>query len=210
MTEQLADLGVIAERCVREANANPARAYQLAEESIESSTGRRPLVERLLRHEVHDRLVEATVARIGDAHPFKGKRKSFRFVRWRSEVLNGIGIDSDGQLWNPNNYPEDKVRAALRYEAARREVRRKEGAIRAVETRARRHSKLIHEIGAGILAGRNYGPRSFCCICKKSLSDPTSRQRGIGPECWDHILVLIEYAKDREATRAPNQREAAE
>jgi hypothetical protein len=205
MTEQLADLEVIAERCVREADGDVARAYQLVEEQVEGSTNERrpPLLRRLLREKEYYKLLAPTMARIGDAHPFKGKQKRFRRIsRPKHEDLKGIGIDSDGRLWNPNNYPEDKVRAALRYVAAEREVRRKEGAAKAVKTRAPRHSNLIYEVGASILAGRKYGPRSFCCICKKSLSDQVSIERGIGPECWDHILTLIEHSKDQEAAKA--------
>jgi hypothetical protein len=208
MTVRLTDnatLKALAEQCVREAEGDLARAYRLAGQYIEGGTN-----QRLLRNEIHDKFIAAAMVRIGDAHPFKGKSKFFSYVRGQDEGFIKVGIYSDGQLWNPTNYPEDKVRAALRYAAARRAVRRKEGAIRAVETRARRHSKLIHEIGAGILAGRKYGPRPFCCLCKKNLSDPVSIERGIGPECWDYILVLIEHAKDREAANAPESVQAAE
>src|SRR5262249_35096413 len=197
MDDRLADnatLEAVAERCIREAGDDLACAYLFADKFIE---GRRNQI--WVRREVYNRFVDATMERIGDAHPFKGKPKFYRCITLQGETLYNIGIDSAGYLSNPHNYPEDKVRNALRWAGAEAEVRKKEGAIHAVETRARRRSKLIHEIAAGILAKRKYGPRSFCCICQKILSDPQSIERGIGPECWDQILVLIEHQKDREA-----------
>jgi hypothetical protein len=152
---------------------------------------------RAVRNKIRDKFVDAAMARIADARPFKGKSKFYRRAYWQGERFDDIGIYGDGRLSNPHNYPEDKVRSALCHAGADHEIRRKEGAIQAVETRARRRSKLIYEIGAGILAGRQYGPRSSCCICKKHLTDPPSIERGIGPECWDHVLVAIEHAKDR-------------
>jgi hypothetical protein len=34
------------------------------------------------------------------------------------------------------------------------------------------------------------GPREKCAICKKTLTDQTSVSRGVGPECWSHIVTI--------------------
>ena len=192
----LEEKAAAAEHCYCEADGNLARAYELV---TECSVDREPRFARLVRYEVRNRFIAAAMERIGEAHPFNGKSKSYRWIQWQGQVFNKIGISGDGQLSNPNNYPEDKVRAALRWVGAKAVVTRKEATIRAVATRARRRAKVIHGIAAGILADRQYGPRNFCCICEKALTDSESIQRGIGPECWDHILILIEHEKDRQA-----------
>jgi hypothetical protein len=34
-----------------------------------------------------------------------------------------------------------------------------------------------------------------CANCGRTLIDPISLQRGIGPECWDHLQPLIAAAQ---------------
>jgi len=69
--------------------------------------------------------------------------------------------------------------------------RREEAIARGVATRARRREKRFQE---AIQALRNNAlrPADHCRCCKKPLIDPPSIARGIGPECWEHVLKAVE------------------
>jgi len=115
------------------------------------------------------------------------------------KTFNDVGIYSDGTLHNPNGYPDDEVRAVfLKVEAERQErirERRARGAKKAVETRKQRREKKIYEVVKRMMADDPIG-RGFCCaICGRLLEDPQSRERGIGPECWQDIIGLVEAAR---------------
>jgi hypothetical protein len=71
----------------------------------------------------------------------------------------------------------------------------------AADKRAARREKNIHEAAAEYLRHNQLGARSHCRICERRLTDEPSIQRGIGPECWDHILNRIEWLKSRALTR---------
>jgi hypothetical protein len=106
--------------------------------------------------------------------------------------LYNVGILTDGTLHNPNGYPEDLVRRAVSEADARRQARRQEAAQRAAATRARRHERRVLQTAQAIVAGNQFGPRNHCVICRKALSDEASIARGIGSECWQHLLGRIE------------------
>jgi hypothetical protein len=38
-----------------------------------------------------------------------------------------------------------------------------------------------------------------CEICGRALSDPESIKRGIGSECWQHVLSAVEKLKSQTA-----------
>jgi hypothetical protein len=123
----------VVEHCYREADGDLGRAYQLV---TENTVGARPFIVRIVRDGVREKFVDAAIERIGDAHPFNGKSKFYRCVQRQGPPLYNIGIYSDGRLSNPNNYPEAEVRAALRWAGAYAEINRREGAVKAGETRA--------------------------------------------------------------------------
>lgn len=110
--------------------------------------------------------------------------------------LYDVGILPDGTLHNPNNYPEDEVRASVLEADARRHERRSRGAKKAAVTRQRRTVKLVHVTAQRILKNENIGPRSHCEICGRGLSDQQSIERGIGSECWQDVLTAIERSKE--------------
>jgi Family of unknown function (DUF6011) len=68
-----------------------------------------------------------------------------------------------------------------------------------VTTRARRRAARLKAVTAKWLAGEGaaYANRKKCACCDKVLTDPESRARGIGPECWELILKMIARRRAR-------------
>lgn len=110
----------------------------------------------------------------------------------RAGSYTHIGIDRDGTLLNPNGYPEAAVFQALEEALQRRHDWRTDAAKRAAVTRARRREKRIADAAARYTAGNSIGPRETCVVCRKTLTDPVSISRGIGSDCWQEILKLME------------------
>jgi hypothetical protein len=126
----------------------------------------------------------------------EGNWRPCKYFRWvespdGKKWLVDVGIFADGQLYNPNKYPEDQMREAIAKH--QQEIKAK-----AIATADRRRKRRIYEAGQRILAGGHYGPASSCYICGKALFDPPSEKRGIGPECWDHVLSWIEQHKQQQ------------
>jgi hypothetical protein len=122
----------------------------------------------------------------------------YRWVRHEGQILHNVGIRKDGSLVNPNGYPDDVVRAAVIAAIERRRVRRSNSAKRAAETRRQRREKKVYEIVKRIQAGQDL--RSLWCrICRRALSDPESKARGIGSECWQDVMKRL----SSHAHRAP-------
>jgi hypothetical protein len=111
-----------------------------------------------------------------------------------SERLRSVGILPDATLWNPNNYPEDIVRAAIAAAEAQRHERRSKAAKKAAVTRQRRQERKVLEIAKRSLAEHEYcfPNRTNCEICGRGLGDPQSIQRGVGSECWQDVLRMIQ------------------
>jgi hypothetical protein len=118
----------------------------------------------------------------------------YRWVRavGGGSLLYDVGILADGTLHNPRNYPEADVRAAIAAVEAHRAARRRQGAIRAAETRRRRRELRVYAVVERLRLGHRYGPRGTCVVCAKGLSDAPSIARGIGPECWNDILGRLQ------------------
>jgi hypothetical protein len=185
----------VVERCFHESGGDHRLGYRLAARYTEgefdcwvSEDIRRRLIDRFA--------IQAESAFTG--HPFGDQEVRVSHAHDENGDLYDVGIRADGSLINPRNYAEGRVRRALRIATAREIEAKIERTARAAETRARRSSKLIYEVAAGIRAGKAYGPRDFCLLCKRQLTDPTSVRRGIGPECMDGVLSTIEDIKDRE------------
>jgi hypothetical protein len=121
------------------------------------------------------------------------KRDSlWRWVHHEGQRLENIGIREDGSLHNPNGYPEEFVRAAVLSAEARRHTRRSRAAAKAAETRRRRVEQKVYRVAGNLRLGHRYGPAQHCYICEKALGDPDSVARGIGSECWQHVLAALE------------------
>jgi hypothetical protein len=108
-----------------------------------------------------------------------------------TDRLYDVGILADGSLRNPNNYDPELVREAVLDAQENRRLRRSLAAIRAARTREERKARLVYEVARRIVAGAKTGPRRRCVICGTSLSDPESRNRGIGSECCQRVLGAI-------------------
>lgn len=124
----------------------------------------------------------------------QAERNRDRPSRWWRSVggFHEVAVRDDGSLWNPNNYPEADVRAAIAGAKARRAESKQKSIRQAVETRARRREQRIWQAADAIRNGAGIGQRDDCYCCAKTLTDPISIERGIGPECWEHVLRAVE------------------
>jgi hypothetical protein len=116
-------------------------------------------------------------------------------VRWETGHLYNVGILADGSLFNPHRYPEAAMRTAIREARERLHQRRSKVAKKAAVTRADRQELRVMEAAKRFVERQGIGPRQYCYICCKHLTDRESIQRGIGPECWQEVLTNIERAK---------------
>jgi hypothetical protein len=107
-------------------------------------------------------------------------------------VLRHIGINPDGTLYNPNGYPEDLVREAVLAADAQVRKRRSAAAKEAAKTRRERTERRIYQIAKQMSEGGRLFPWHHCVICSKALDDFQSIKRGIGSECWQHVLARLE------------------
>jgi hypothetical protein len=118
----------------------------------------------------------------------------YTWVRYDNGRLFDVGILDDGTLHNPNGYPDEIVRNAVLAADARRHERRSKAAKKAAITRARRQERRVQQAAERILE-KDIGPRAHCYICGRHLTDEVSIRRGIGSECWQGVLDLIEKAQ---------------
>jgi hypothetical protein len=87
--------------------------------------------------------------------------------------------------------------------------RRHAAAKAAAVTRQERHEKKVHDVAKRIIGGWQVGNRNTCAICEKELSDPPSIERGIGPECWDHLMDRIDWVRRRQGVLPTAAKDAA-
>jgi hypothetical protein len=120
----------------------------------------------------------------------------YRWVCHGDTKLLDVGILSDGSLHNPNGYPNDLVRTAVLAADERRHQRRSNAAKQAAVTRRTRQEKRVYSVAKRLVDGGKVGPRNNCTICGRSLDDPQSITRGIGSECWQGVLNLIEQIRN--------------
>ena len=119
----------------------------------------------------------------------EGKALSY----WDAGGMTQIGQNRDGTFWNPNGYPEEDVRAAIRAVVSGHLEKLSRAAKQAVETRRKRVEKKVYEVAQKILDGSpGLGGRDSCYVCGKGFSDDKSIARGVGPECWQHVMARIE------------------
>lgn len=114
-------------------------------------------------------------------------------------ALNNVGLNPDGTLHNPNGYPEELVRASIAGALERRHARMSAAAKKAAKTRAERKERNVYRVVAKLKAGGKLTPGTHCEICGKGLGDPESKARGIGSDCWQFILDLIDGSQQQRA-----------
>jgi hypothetical protein len=119
----------------------------------------------------------------------------YQWIRHGEQVLRDVGVLPDGSLHNPNGYSDVLVREAVRCADERRAERRRQAITKGVATRKRRREKRIWSAAQRWLQNAQLGPRQHCVCCGKGLSDTISIERGIGSECWQHVLTAIERIK---------------
>jgi hypothetical protein len=123
--------------------------------------------------------------------PYK-RAYHWRYVKHNGESFNNVGIERDGRLWNPNGYPEERLRPVVEY-FVNKELEERAAAIkRGVEKRKQRRLSRIAEAAHKLRTQAGIGDRLSCYCCSKALTDPVSIKRGIGPECWEHVVRRME------------------
>jgi hypothetical protein len=122
-------------------------------------------------------------------------KNPYKWVTHEGKRYFDIGWGDEDGLYNPNGYPEWEVAEALFAADERRSQRRSEAAKRAAETRRIRQEKRVYEAARRIVDGHVFGPRQHCYICGKGLTDPESIERGIGSDCWQVVLTIIERGR---------------
>ncbi len=124
----------------------------------------------------------------------QAERTRDRPSRWWPQAgeFREVAVRDDGSLWNPNGYADADVRAAIAKAEARLAERKQESIQRGVEKRAKRREQRIWAAAEAIRKGAGIGHRLNCYCCRKALTDPASIERGIGPECWEHVLKAVE------------------
>ena len=120
----------------------------------------------------------------------------WNWIGYKGVTYRQIGHNKDGSLYNPNGYPEDVVLAVTEWADAERKKRRSDAAKKAAETRRKRHERHVYEVTKRITEGHVYGPATHCVVCKRSIDDPKSVERGIGSDCWQDILRHLERPRD--------------
>lgn len=116
----------------------------------------------------------------------------WRYIRRDGEGFDNVGINRDGSLWNPNGYPEERVRPVVERIVNEKLEERAAAIKRGVEKRKRRRLSRIAEAAHRLRTQAGIGDRVSCYCCLKALTDPVSIKRGIGPECWEHVVRRME------------------
>jgi hypothetical protein len=119
----------------------------------------------------------------------------YKWVFHGNERLYDVGIRKDGTLHNPRGYAEDVVRQAVIAADERAHKARSEAAKKAAQTRKERQGREVYRAAQAIIEGRNFQPRNSCRICGKGVSDAPSIARGIGSDCWQHVLAALSTLK---------------
>jgi hypothetical protein len=117
----------------------------------------------------------------------------WRYVLHEGSFLYDVGILDDRTLHNPRDYPPEIVRAAVMAADERGRVRRSNAAKKAAVTLQRRQERRVHQVAQRIV-NKQETARTNCFVCGRGLGDPESIQRGIGSECWQGVLAVVETA----------------
>ena len=122
----------------------------------------------------------------------KGKpRERWRRIGWGRSTLRNVTFNADGTV----EYVGSE-RAALQALVGRhRKIKenRSAGAKRAAETRRIRKEAMVYEVVEHwLVTGKFPGPSLKCSICGRKLSDPAAIEHGIGSECWQEFLSVVD------------------
>lgn len=111
-----------------------------------------------------------------------------RDVRVNHDGESIIGIEFAGA------YDIEAVQNRLIEVLTAKKEERQEYARRGAATRARRKANRVHETAKAMLAGEDLASPT-CRICRGRLTDEATRKRGIGPECWQGVLAIVEGSR---------------
>ena len=96
----------------------------------------------------------------------------------------------NGQAFSP--LPEREAVEKVWLNTQRKKQVRSEAAKKAAETRRKRQEAKAYAIAEKVVGGAELPPALKCRICGKKVTDEKSRQRGIGSDCWQWVLTLID------------------
>jgi hypothetical protein len=120
-------------------------------------------------------------------------KQHYHWLSLENEKYKDVWIEEDGSLHNPNQYPDEElVRVAVLRADAQQVAQKTKQIERAVATRRKRQEARIHQAAKLILSEIGISKQNNCFCCHKGLGDSASIERGIGSECWQHVLVAME------------------
>lgn len=120
--------------------------------------------------------------------------------RWYVDGKNGVAwITADGELkQEPHQgkaFTELSEREAAEYiwlATTKQKVRRSRSAKKAAQTRVERQKRDTYRIANRLIEGGQLTPSAKCVICGKKVTDDSSYQRGVGSDCWQAVLRIIQ------------------
>ena len=118
-------------------------------------------------------------------------RQRWKWVRYEGERIDWPEFRADGTA-RAEGVSERTVLEALVNANRKLRDKRSRAARAAAETRARRRDKELYRIAHTINVGGRTGPQMHCLLCGRGLTDEESIARGVGSECWQHVLDVME------------------
>ena len=76
--------------------------------------------------------------------------------------------------------------------------RRSASAKKAAETRKGRQDARVYALAKWWLKYEKLPPSKKCHMCGKSLDDAESIDRGVGSDCWQNLLTIIEHTRSQQ------------
>ena len=129
----------------------------------------------------------------------KGKpHQRWHWVRYKGQHITAPKFTAEGGAQADGTDPRaDTADPRIVLEAlvqANRDlaVRRSAAAKKAAATRERRRHLYGKKLAIRISGGEVVGPSLQCKLCDKPVTDAASIERGIGSDCWQFILGLME------------------
>ena len=118
-------------------------------------------------------------------------KEAWRRINYGSTTLRNVTFNADGTL----EYDGCERVALQAFVSRHRRIKenRSAGARRAAETRRIRKEAIVYEVAEHwLITGKFPGPSDNCSICGRKISDGAAIKRGIGSECWQEFLSVVD------------------
>ena len=122
----------------------------------------------------------------------------FRGWSWirlpNGDKVRNVRVVVDGgvsRLCFDGGFTEAEVREVAIQTLRRKKQRRSDSAKKASVTRKSRVDQMVHVVAKHYTENK-LQPSSFCLICGRFVGDPESVKRGVGADCWQKVLRVVE------------------